>query len=157
MCRNIKTLFNFDPPATDEEIRAASLQFVRKLSGFNKPSKTNEAAFHQAIEEVAAIARSLIDSLETSAEPRDREIEAQRARARAAARFGTACALLLATAASSPPRVINHPPILLKADAAGAQSPGLRCVRVRAAFDLSGHGARSSKRCRVGDQPCQGI
>ena len=89
MCRNIKTLFNFEPPATDEEIRAASLQFVRKLSGFNKPSKTNEAAFNQAIEEVAAIARTLIDSLETSAEPRDREIEAQRARARAAARFGT--------------------------------------------------------------------
>jgi len=89
MCRNIKTLFNFDPPATDDEIRAASLQFVRKLSGFNKPSKTNEAAFNQAIEEVATIARTLIDSLETSAEPRDREIEAQRARARAAARFGT--------------------------------------------------------------------
>jgi hypothetical protein len=88
MCRNIKTLFNFDPPATDDEIRAASLQFVRKLSGFNKPSKTNEAAFNQAIEEVAAIARTLIDSLETSAEPRDREIEAQRARARAAERFG---------------------------------------------------------------------
>ena len=89
MCRNIKTLFNFDPPATDDEIRAASQQFVRKLSGFNKPSKTNEPAFNQAIEEVAAIARTLIDSLETSAEPRDREIEAQRARARAAARFGT--------------------------------------------------------------------
>jgi hypothetical protein len=89
MCRNIKTLFNFDPPATDDEIRAASLQFVRKLSGFNKPSKTNEAAFNQAIEEVAAIARTLIDSLETSAEPRDREIEAQRARTRAAERFGT--------------------------------------------------------------------
>jgi hypothetical protein len=89
MCRNIKTLFNFDPPATDEEIRAASLQFVRKLSGFNKPSKTNEPAFNQAIDDVAAIARSLIDSLETSAEPRDREIEAQRARARAAERFGT--------------------------------------------------------------------
>ncbi len=89
MCRNIKTLFNFDPPATDDEIRAASLQFARKLSGFNKPSKTNEAAFNQAIEEVAAIARTLIDSLETSAEPRDREIEAQRARARAAERFGT--------------------------------------------------------------------
>ena len=89
MCRNIKTLFNFDPPATDDEIRAASLQFVRKLSGFNKPSKTNEAAFNQAIEDVAAIARTLIDSLETSAEPRDREIEAQRARVRAAERFGT--------------------------------------------------------------------
>ncbi len=89
MCRNIKTLFNFDPPATDDEIRAASLQCVRKLAGFNKPSKTNEPAFNQAIEEVAAIARTLIDSLETSAEPRDREIEAQRARARAAERFGT--------------------------------------------------------------------
>ena len=89
MCRNIKTLFNFDPPATDDEIRAASLQFVRKLSGFNKPSKANEEAFNLAIDEVAAIARTLIDSLETSAEPRDREIEAERARARAAVRFGT--------------------------------------------------------------------
>jgi hypothetical protein len=89
MCRNIKTLFNFDPPATDEEILAASLQFVRKLSGFNKPSKANEAAFDQAIEDVAAIARRLIDSLVTTAEPRDREIEARRARARAAQRFGT--------------------------------------------------------------------
>jgi len=89
MCRNIRTLFNFDPPATDDEIRAASLQFVRKLSGYNKPSKTNEAAFNRAIEEVAAIARTLLDSLETSAEPRDREIEAARARARAAERFGT--------------------------------------------------------------------
>ena len=89
MCRNIKTLFNFDPPATDEEVRAASLQFVRKISGFTKPSKTNEAAFDRAVEDVAAIARNLIDSLITSAEPRDREIEAQRARARAAQRFGT--------------------------------------------------------------------
>jgi len=89
MCRNIKTLFNFDPPATDEEILAASLQFVRKLSGFNKPSKANEAAFDQAIEDVAAIARRLIDSLVTTAEPRDREIEARRARARAAQWFGT--------------------------------------------------------------------
>ena len=90
MCRNIKTLFNFDPPATDEEISASALQFVRKLSGFNKPSKANEAAFNQAIEDVAAIARRLIDSLETNAEPRDREVEAERARARAAERFGTA-------------------------------------------------------------------
>jgi hypothetical protein len=90
MCRNIKTLFNFDPPATDDEIQASSLQFVRKLSGFNKPSKTNEAAFNRAIEEVAAIARTLLDSLETSAEPRDREIEAEKAHARAAERFGTA-------------------------------------------------------------------
>lgn len=88
MCRNIKTLFNFDPPATDEEIHDASLQFVRKLSGYNKPSKTNETAFNRAVEEVAAIARTLVDSLETSAEPRDREIEAERARARAAERFG---------------------------------------------------------------------
>jgi len=90
MCRNIRTLFNFDPPATDDEIRAASLQFVRKLSGFNKPSKANEAAFNRAIDEVAAIARTLIDSLETTAQPRDREVEAQRARARAAERFGRA-------------------------------------------------------------------
>jgi hypothetical protein len=90
MCRNIKTLFNFDPPATAEEISAASLQFVRKLSGYNKPSKANEAAFDRAIEDVAAIARTLLDSLETNAEPRDREVEAERARARAAERFGTA-------------------------------------------------------------------
>ena len=90
MCRNIKTLFNFDPPATDEEIRAASLQFVRKLSGFNAPSRANEDAFNQAIEEVAAVARRLIDSLETHAPPKNREEEAVRARARAAERFGTA-------------------------------------------------------------------
>jgi hypothetical protein len=89
MCRNIKTLFNFAPPATDEEIRAASLQFVRKISGFNKPSKANEAAFSLAIEQVVAAAHKLLDSLQTSAEPRDREIEAARARARAAERFGT--------------------------------------------------------------------
>ncbi len=90
MCRNIKTLFNFDPPATDEEIRAASLQFVRKLSGFNAPSRANEDAFNRAIEEVAAVARRLIDSLETHAPPKNREEEAARARARAAERFGTA-------------------------------------------------------------------
>ena len=90
MCRNIKTLFNFEPPATDDEIRAASLQFVRKLSGFTKPSKTNEAVFDQAIGEVAAVARRLIDSLVTSAPARDREVEAAKARARAAKRFGTA-------------------------------------------------------------------
>jgi hypothetical protein len=90
MCRNIKTLFNFEPPATDDEIRAASLQFVRKLSGFNKPSKANEAAFELAIERVADVARELLDSLVTNAEPRDREIEAERAKARAAERFGTA-------------------------------------------------------------------
>jgi hypothetical protein len=88
MCRNIRTLFNFDPPATDEEIRSASLQFVRKLSGFNAPSKTNERAFNRAIDEVAAVARRLIDSLETTAPPRDREEVAAKARARAAERFG---------------------------------------------------------------------
>ena len=88
MCRNIKTLFNFEPPATELEIRDASLQFVRKLSGFNVPSKANEAAFDRAVEEVAAAARALIQSLVTTAEPRDREIEAARARARSAARFG---------------------------------------------------------------------
>jgi len=89
MCRNIKTLFNFDPPATDDEIRASALQFVRKLSGFNKPSKANEDAFNRAIDDVAAIAHRLLDSLETNAQPRDREVEAERARARAAQRFGT--------------------------------------------------------------------
>jgi hypothetical protein len=88
MCRNIKTLFNFDPPATDEEIRAASLQFVRKLSGFNAPSKANEAAFNGAIDEVAVVARRLIDSLHTSTPPKDRATESERARARAAERFG---------------------------------------------------------------------
>lgn len=88
MCRNIKTLFNFDPPATDEEIRDASLQFVRKLSGFNKPSRVNEAVFNRAVEEVTEVARNLLDSLVTSAEPRDREVEAERARARTAVRFG---------------------------------------------------------------------
>jgi hypothetical protein len=87
MCRNIKTLFNFDPPATDEEIRAASLQFVRKLSGFQKPSKGNVAVFERAIEDVVRIARDLIDSLETTATPRNREVETARARARAAERF----------------------------------------------------------------------
>ncbi|HET7497590.1 MAG TPA: DUF2277 domain-containing protein [Candidatus Eisenbacteria bacterium] len=88
MCRNIKTLFNFDPPATDEEIRAASLQFVRKLSGFTKPSAANEAAFQRAVDETAVVAKRLLDSLVTNATPRDREIEAERARARAAVRFG---------------------------------------------------------------------
>jgi hypothetical protein len=90
MCRNIRTLFNFDPPATDEEIRAASVQFVRKLSGFTRPSQANEAVFEQAIDEVAAVARRLIDSLVTSAEPRDRAEWAARAKARAAERFGSA-------------------------------------------------------------------
>ena len=88
MCRNIKTLFNFDPPATEEEIRAASLQFVRKLSGFNAPSKANEAAFDRAIDEVAAVARRLIDSLSTNATPRNREDVAAAARLRSAERFG---------------------------------------------------------------------
>jgi hypothetical protein len=87
MCRNIKTLFNFDPPATDEEVRAASLQFVRKLSGFTKPSQANEAAFDRAVEDVAEIARRLVDSLVTSAAPRDREEVAERARQRSAERF----------------------------------------------------------------------
>jgi hypothetical protein len=89
MCRNIKTLFNFKPPATENEIKAASLQFVRKISGYNKPSHVNEAAFNQAVAQVAAAAHRLLDSLETNAEPKDREVEAARARARAAERFGT--------------------------------------------------------------------
>jgi hypothetical protein len=88
MCRNIKTLFNFEPPATELEIRDASLQFVRKLSGFSVPSRANEAAFDRAVQDIAASARVLIQSLVTTAEPRDREIEAERARARSAARFG---------------------------------------------------------------------
>ena len=88
MCRNIRTLFNFDPPATDEEIRAASLQFVRKLSGFTRPSKTNEQAFWHAVDDVSACARELIDALSTGAPPRNREEEAERARARSAKRFG---------------------------------------------------------------------
>ena len=88
MCRNIKTLFNFEPPATELEIRDASLQFVRKLSGFSVPSKANEAAFERAIEDVAAAARSLIGSLVTHAEPRNRDVEAVRARERSALRFG---------------------------------------------------------------------
>ncbi len=88
MCRNIKTLYNFKPPATDEEIRASALQFVRKLSGFNKPSKTNEAAFNRAIEQVTKAAHELLDSLETNAPPRDREVEAAKARARSAERYG---------------------------------------------------------------------
>lgn len=88
MCRNIKTLFNFEPPATELEIRDASLQFVRKLSGFNVPSKANEAAFDRAVEQVAASARELIASLVTNAAPRNREVEAARARERSALRFG---------------------------------------------------------------------
>ena len=89
MCRSIKTLFNFEPPATEQEVRAASLQFVRKLSGFSVPSKANEAAFEQAVDEVAAIAGRLIGSMVTTAEPRNREDEAVKARARSIARFGT--------------------------------------------------------------------
>jgi hypothetical protein len=92
MCRSIKTLFNFDPPATDEEVRAASLQFVRKLSGFHRPSQANQAAFERATEEVAEVARRLLDSLVTVAPARDREVEAARARERAAKRFGGAAA-----------------------------------------------------------------
>lgn len=90
MCRNIKTLFNFDPPATDEEVRAASLQFVRKLSGFTAPSKANEAVFKQAIDDVAVVARKLVDQLATNAPPKNREEEAAKAKARAAERYGTA-------------------------------------------------------------------
>ena len=88
MCRNIKNLFNFDPPVTEEEVRAASLQFVRKISGFNKPSKANEAAFYAAIEEVAGISMRLLTSLETTAAPKNREEEAAKAKLRSAARFG---------------------------------------------------------------------
>ena len=88
MCRNIKTLFNFEPPATEDEIRASALQFVRKLSGFNSPSKANQAAFDRAVDEVSDAARVLIDSLVTTADPRDREVEAVRASARSLERFG---------------------------------------------------------------------
>jgi hypothetical protein len=89
MCRNIKTLFNFDPPVTEEEVRAASLQFVRKISGFNKPSKANEGPFLAAVDEIAGVANRLLDSLETTAPPKNREEETARAKARAAVRFGT--------------------------------------------------------------------
>jgi hypothetical protein len=89
MCRNIRTLYNFKPPATEEEIRASSIQFVRKLSGFTRPSKTNEAAFNRAIDQVADAARELLTSLVTTAEPRDREVEAAKAKARSAERFRT--------------------------------------------------------------------
>lgn len=90
MCRSIKPLYNFEPPATEQEIRAAALQFVRKLSGFSVPSKANEVAFERAVDEVAATAARLIDSLVTTAEPKDRAVEAERAKARSVARFGTA-------------------------------------------------------------------
>jgi hypothetical protein len=89
MCRNIKPLFNFAPPVTEDEIRASSLQFVRKISGFTKPSKANEATFNHAVDEVSAVARTLLNSLVTTAPARDREIEAAKARARAAERYGT--------------------------------------------------------------------
>lgn len=88
MCRNIKTLFNFEPPATEQEVQAAALQFVRKLSGFNKPSKANEPAFARAVDDAARVARVLVDSLVTQAPPRNRDVEAARAHARAAQRFG---------------------------------------------------------------------
>jgi hypothetical protein len=90
MCRNIKPLFNYDPPATNDEVREAALQFVRKISGFHEPSQANEAAFNHAVDEIAHSAHHLIDALVTTAEPRDREVEAAKARARAAERFGTA-------------------------------------------------------------------
>lgn len=90
MCRNIRTLFNFDPSATDEEVRAASLQFVRKISGFTKPSQSNQAAFDRAVEDVTRAARILVDALTTTAPPKDRDAEAAKARARAAQRFGAA-------------------------------------------------------------------
>ena len=89
MCRNIKPLFNFDPPVTADEVRAASLQFVRKISGFNKPSKTNEALFLGAVDEIAGISNRLLRSLETNAAPRNRDVEAAKAKVRAAQRFGT--------------------------------------------------------------------
>ena len=92
MCRNIKTLHNFDPPATDDEVHAAALQYVRKLSGATRPSKANDAVFQQAVREIAHISRHLLDDLVTASPPRDRETEAARAKARAAKRFGTAAA-----------------------------------------------------------------
>jgi hypothetical protein len=92
MCRNIRTLHNFEPPATDEEVHSAALQYVRKISGSNRPSKANEAAFERAVREVTAASQRLLDALVTSAPPRDREVEAAKAKARAAERFGTAAA-----------------------------------------------------------------
>ncbi|MGV3465117.1 MAG: DUF2277 domain-containing protein [Heyndrickxia sp.] len=89
MCRNIRVLFNFDPPATDEEIHAASLQYVRKITGYNKPSKVNEEAFNRAVNEIAMVTRDLMNTLVTNTEPRNREVEAERARTRAAKRYGT--------------------------------------------------------------------
>ncbi|MFN8378733.1 MAG: DUF2277 domain-containing protein [Anaerolineae bacterium] len=87
MCRNIRTLYNFEPPANDAEVRAAALQYVRKISGMNAPSKANEAAFHAAVEAITAVSRTLLDSLETAAPPKDRAVEAQKAKARSAQRF----------------------------------------------------------------------
>jgi len=101
VCRNIRTLYNFDPPATEAEIRSAALQFVRKISGFTGPSRANEAAFNRAVDDVADAARRLLDSLVTASPPRDRELEAQRARARAQKRFGTAGALTAASPATA--------------------------------------------------------
>ncbi|MEH7115600.1 DUF2277 domain-containing protein [Neobacillus niacini] len=89
MCRNIRTLFNFDPPTTEEEIHAASLQYVRKITGYNKPSKANEEAFIRAVNEIAMVSKELLNTLVTSTEPRNREVEAERARTRAAKRYGT--------------------------------------------------------------------
>jgi hypothetical protein len=92
MCRSIRTLFNFAPPATDDEVRAAALQFVRKLSGYTRPAKVNEAVFDRAVEEVAAAARRLLESMETTSPPRDRDVDAEKAKARARARFARAAA-----------------------------------------------------------------
>ncbi len=89
MCRNIRTLYNFDPPATDDEIRAAALQYVRKISGFNTPSKANEAAFQQAVDDITSVSERLLASLQTTSSPKDREEEAARAKVRSAQRFGT--------------------------------------------------------------------
>src|SRR5256885_9465303 len=113
MCRNIKTLFNFDPPATDEEIRAASVQFVRKLSGFTKPSKANEEAFDRAVDSVTRVAQELLQSLITQAPPRDREVEAAKARAKSAIRF----------APPPPAHPHAHPPSL-RSGAAGEHVHG---------------------------------
>jgi hypothetical protein len=124
MCRNIKTLFNFDPPATELEIRDASLQFVRKLSGFNVPSKANEEAFERAVEEVAAAARSLIKSLVTSAEPRNREVEAEKAKA------GRRCASVATSEPGTPAcaskDLDDAPPWAPAAACLGARPAGLR-------------------------------
>jgi hypothetical protein len=92
MCRNIRTLYNFDPPATDEEVRAAALQYVRKISGFTKPSKANEEAFDAAVEAIASVSEQLLERLETAAPPKDREVEAEKARARARIRYADAAA-----------------------------------------------------------------